>query len=189
VILCDCEHVSVDATVATRIPRPQRTNHFDRHLVATAAAPHQRLELQMIEAVFASRGGGSLAHSAAARLVIPRQTLDSKITAFGIDSTGTKSLTPACLPSDCRPSNAHSETSGTPAPSQLLAFGRTFRCADCTIVTRLGFSLAITLRIFAKSAKPEPRFVLIGRMHRNTSSHVLAELAAVAHRRRLTSTI
>ena len=69
-----------------------RTKHFDRHLVATTAASQSETERQMIEAALAvTRGRIAGPKGAAAKLGIPRQTLDSKITALGIDKHRYKS--------------------------------------------------------------------------------------------------
>ena len=93
VILCDGDTFSVDETwlihdakprsepsipIGTSLPQQQRIqSRTERHMIETALA--------------ATRGRVAGPHGAAAKLGIPRQTLESKITAFGIDKHRYKS--------------------------------------------------------------------------------------------------
>jgi formate hydrogenlyase transcriptional activator len=87
VILCDGDTFSVDETWLTR---DANTAGEPSIPIGTSLAQQQRIqsetERQMIEtALAATRGRIAGRHGAAAKLGIPRQTLDSKITALGID--------------------------------------------------------------------------------------------------------
>ncbi len=87
VILCDGDTFSVDETWLTR---DSNTAGEPSIPIGTSLAQQQRIqsetERQMIEtALAATRGRIAGRHGAAAKLGIPRQTLDSKITALGID--------------------------------------------------------------------------------------------------------
>jgi len=87
VILCDGDTFSVDETWLTR---DASTAGEPSIPIGTSLAQQQRIqsetERQMIEtALAATRGRIAGRHGAAAKLGIPRQTLDSKITALGID--------------------------------------------------------------------------------------------------------
>jgi PAS domain S-box-containing protein len=93
VILCDGDTFSVDETWLTR---DSRTAGEPSMPIGTSLAQQQRIqseaERQMIEtALAATRGRIAGPQGAAAKLGIPRQTLDSKITAFGIDKHRYKS--------------------------------------------------------------------------------------------------
>ena len=86
-ILCDGDTFSVDETWLTR---DSKTAGEPSIPIGTSLAQQQRIqsetERQMIEtALAATRGRIAGRHGAAAKLGIPRQTLDSKITALGID--------------------------------------------------------------------------------------------------------
>jgi len=87
VILCDGDTFSVDETWLTR---DARTAGEPSVPIGTSLVHQQRIqsetERQMIEtALAATRGRIAGPNGAAAKLGIPRQTLDSKITALGID--------------------------------------------------------------------------------------------------------
>jgi formate hydrogenlyase transcriptional activator len=87
VILCDGDTFSVDETWLTR---DSNTAGEPSLPIGTSLAQQQRIqsetERQMIEtALAATRGRIAGPNGAAAKLGIPRQTLDSKITALGID--------------------------------------------------------------------------------------------------------
>jgi len=87
VILCDGDTFSVDESWLTR---QSRSDVGPTIPIASSLAQQQRLqadaERQMIEAALAATGGRVAGpHGAAVKLGIPRQTLDSKITALGID--------------------------------------------------------------------------------------------------------
>ena len=87
VILCDGDTFSVDETWLTR---DSNTAGEPSIPIGTSLAQQQRIrsetERQMIEtALAATRGRIAGPNGAAAKLGIPRQTLDSKITALGID--------------------------------------------------------------------------------------------------------
>jgi formate hydrogenlyase transcriptional activator len=87
VILCDGDTFSVDETWLTR---DANTAGEPSIPIGTSLAQQQRIqsetERQMIEtALAATRGRIAGRNGAAAKLGIPRQTLDSKITALGID--------------------------------------------------------------------------------------------------------
>src|SRR5467141_291258 len=93
VILCDGDTFSVDETWLTRHPKAAAGPSIS---VGTSLPQQQHLqsetERQMIEAALAvTRGRIAGPKGAAAKLGIPRQTLDSKITAFGIDKHRYKS--------------------------------------------------------------------------------------------------
>ena len=93
VILCDGDTFSVDETWLTRHPKAAAGPSIS---IGTSLPQQQRLqsetERQMIEAALAvTRGRIAGPKGAAAKLGIPRQTLDSKITAFGIDKHRYKS--------------------------------------------------------------------------------------------------
>ena len=80
VVLCDGETFSIDETWLKRTSR--RPPGPEVPLIATVAA-HER---ELIEAALAkSKGRIAGASGAAAKLGIPRQTLESKIQSFGID--------------------------------------------------------------------------------------------------------
>jgi formate hydrogenlyase transcriptional activator len=92
VILCDGDTFSVDETWLTRA----KTAAGPSIPIGTSFPQQQRIqsqtERQMIEsALAATRGRVAGPTGAAAKLGIPRQTLDSKITAFGIDKHQYKS--------------------------------------------------------------------------------------------------
>jgi formate hydrogenlyase transcriptional activator len=87
VILCDGDTFSVDETWLTH---DSRTSGEPSTAIGTSLAQQQRIqsetERQIIEtALTATRGRIAGPNGAATRLGIPRQTLDSKITALGID--------------------------------------------------------------------------------------------------------
>jgi formate hydrogenlyase transcriptional activator len=87
VILCDGDTFSVDETWLTR---DAKTAGEPSIAIGTSLAEQQRIqsetERQMIEtALAATRGRIAGPNGAAAKLGIPRQTLDSKITALDID--------------------------------------------------------------------------------------------------------
>ena len=87
VILCDGDTFSVDETWLTHDPKNAGEPSIP---IGTSLAQQQRIqsetERQMIEtALAATRGRIAGRNGAAAKLGIPRQTLDSKITALGID--------------------------------------------------------------------------------------------------------
>ena len=87
VILCDGDTFSVDETWLTRDSNSAGEPSIP---IGTSLAQQQRIqsetERQMIEtALAATRGRIAGRNGAAAKLGIPRQTLDSKITALGID--------------------------------------------------------------------------------------------------------
>src|SRR2546425_4688115 len=87
VILCDGDTFSVDETWLTR---DSNTAGEPSIPIGSSLAQQQRIqsntERQMIEtALAATRGRIAGRHGAPAKLGIPRQTLDSKITALGID--------------------------------------------------------------------------------------------------------
>ncbi|HEX3704196.1 MAG TPA: sigma 54-interacting transcriptional regulator [Vicinamibacterales bacterium] len=93
VILCDGDTFSVDETWLTRDSRAAAGPSIS---IGTSLPQHQHLqsetERQMIEAALAvTRGRIAGAKGAAAKLGIPRQTLDSKISALGIDKHRFKS--------------------------------------------------------------------------------------------------
>ena len=93
VILCDGDTFSVDETWLTR---DSNTAGEPSIPIGTSLAQQQRIqsetERQMIEtALAATRGRIAGPNGAAAKLGIPRQTLDSKITALGIDKHRYKS--------------------------------------------------------------------------------------------------
>jgi PAS domain S-box-containing protein len=93
VILCDGETFSVDETWLTRDSKAAAGPSIS---IGTSLPQHQHLqsetERQMIEAALAvTRGRIAGAKGAAAKLGIPRQTLDSKISALGIDKYRFKS--------------------------------------------------------------------------------------------------
>jgi formate hydrogenlyase transcriptional activator len=88
VILCDGDTFAVDETWLTR---DSNTAGEPSIPIGTSLAQQQRIqaetERQMIEtALAATRGRITGADGAAAKLGIPRQTIDSKITALGIDN-------------------------------------------------------------------------------------------------------
>jgi formate hydrogenlyase transcriptional activator len=87
VILCDSDTFSIDETWVTRKSRSSSEPSIP---LGTSLPQQQRLrsetERQMIEAALAAtRGRVAGPRGAAAKLGIPRQTLDSKIAALGID--------------------------------------------------------------------------------------------------------
>src|SRR5207245_2133536 len=87
VILCDGDTFSVDETWLTR---DSNTAGEPTIPIGASLAQQQRIqsetERQMLETALAeTRGRIAGRHGAAAKLGIPRQTLDSKITALGID--------------------------------------------------------------------------------------------------------
>src|SRR5262249_46471275 len=87
VILCDSDTFSIDETWLTR---ESKTSAEPSIPIGTSLPQQQRLqsetERQMIEgALAAARGRVAGPRGAAAKLGIPRQTLDSKIAALGID--------------------------------------------------------------------------------------------------------
>jgi formate hydrogenlyase transcriptional activator len=87
VILCDGDTFSVDETWLTRDSKAEAGPSMS---IGTSLPQHHHLqsetERQMIEAALAlTRGRIAGAKGAAAKLGIPRQTLDSKISALGID--------------------------------------------------------------------------------------------------------
>jgi formate hydrogenlyase transcriptional activator len=93
VILCEGDTFSVDETWLTRDARAAAGPSIS---IGTSLPQHQHLqsetERQMIEAALAAaRGRIAGPKGAAAKLGIPRQTLDSKITALGIDKHRYKS--------------------------------------------------------------------------------------------------
>jgi formate hydrogenlyase transcriptional activator len=93
VILCEGDTFSVDETWLTRDSRAAAGPSIP---IGTSLPQQQRLqsesERQMIEAALAvTRGRVAGPNGAAAKLGIPRQTLDSKITALGIDKHRYKS--------------------------------------------------------------------------------------------------
>ncbi len=93
VILCDGDTFSVDETWLTRHPKTAAGPSIS---IGTSLPQQQHLqsetERQMIEAALAvTRGRIAGPNGAAAKLGIPRQTLDSKITALGIDKHRYKS--------------------------------------------------------------------------------------------------
>jgi formate hydrogenlyase transcriptional activator len=93
VILCDGDTFSVDETWLTRDSSAAGEPSIP---IGTSLAQHQRIqsqtERQMIEtALAATRGRVAGPSGAAAKLGIPRQTLESKIIAFGIDKHQYKS--------------------------------------------------------------------------------------------------
>ena len=93
VILCDGDTFSVDETWLTRDSKTQPRPSIP---IGTSLPQQQRIqsetERQMIEAALAAtRGRIAGPNGAAAKLGIPRQTLDSKITALGIDKHRYKS--------------------------------------------------------------------------------------------------
>jgi formate hydrogenlyase transcriptional activator len=87
VILCEGDTFSIDQTWLT----PQSTRSTEPSIPIGTSLPHQQrlqseTERQMIEtALIATRGRVAGPGGAAAKLGIPRQTLDSKIAALGID--------------------------------------------------------------------------------------------------------
>jgi formate hydrogenlyase transcriptional activator len=87
IILCETDTFSVDETWLTRESR----SAVGPSMPIGTSLPHQQrlqseTERQMIEtALAATRGRVAGPRGAAAKLVIPRQTLDSKIAALGID--------------------------------------------------------------------------------------------------------
>jgi formate hydrogenlyase transcriptional activator len=90
VILCDGDIFSVDETWLTRESRAAA----GPSIPMGSSLPRQRsdTERQMIEtALAATRGRIAGPHGAAAKLGIPRQTLDSKIIALGTDKHRYKS--------------------------------------------------------------------------------------------------
>jgi formate hydrogenlyase transcriptional activator len=95
VILSDGDTFSVDDTWLQ--PGRGASDGATTVPVATSLAQHDRMQLdaerQMIEAALAAaRGRVAGPNGAAARLGIPRQTLDSKIAALGIDKYRYRSL-------------------------------------------------------------------------------------------------
>jgi formate hydrogenlyase transcriptional activator len=96
VILCDGDTFSVDETWLKPGPAASSVSTVP---VAASLAQHDRIQLeaerQMIEAALtATRGRVAGPSGAAAKLGIPRQTLDSKIAALGIDKYRYRSLQP-----------------------------------------------------------------------------------------------
>ena len=93
VILCDGDTFAVDETWLTRDATAAAEPSVP---IGTSLPQQQRIQSQterhMIEAALAAtRGRVAGPHGAAAKLGIPRQTLESKITAFGIDKHHYKS--------------------------------------------------------------------------------------------------
>jgi formate hydrogenlyase transcriptional activator len=93
VILCEGDTFSVDETWLMRDSKAVAGPSIS---IGTSFPQHQHqqseTERQMIEAALAvTRGRIAGPKGAAAKLGIPRQTLDSKITAFGIDKHRYKS--------------------------------------------------------------------------------------------------
>jgi len=87
VILCESDTFSIDETWLTRKSKSSTGPSIP---IGTSLPQQQRIqaetERQMIEAALAAtRGRVAGPRGAAAKLGIPRQTLDSKIAAFGID--------------------------------------------------------------------------------------------------------
>jgi formate hydrogenlyase transcriptional activator len=87
VILCESDTFSIDETWLTRKSKPSTEPSIP---IGTSLVQQHRLqserERQMIEAALAAtRGRVAGPRGAAAKLGIPRQTLDSKIAALGID--------------------------------------------------------------------------------------------------------
>jgi len=104
VILCDGDTFSVTKRGSRAHPKAAAGPSIS---IGTSLPQQHRLqsetERQMIEAACGHAGRIAGPKGAAVKLGIPRQTLDSKITAFGIDKhryKESKSLTLACLPSD-----------------------------------------------------------------------------------------
>ena len=96
VILCDGDTFSVDETWLKHGPAVPSESTVP---VAASLMQHDRMQLeaerQMIEAALAAtRGRVAGPNGAAAKLGIPRQTLDSKIAALGIDRYRFRSLQP-----------------------------------------------------------------------------------------------
>ena len=92
-ILCDGDTFSVDETWLTRDSNAAGEPSLP---IGTSLAEQQRIQSQterhMIEtALAATRGRIASPNGAAAKLGIPRQTLESKITSFGIDKHRYKS--------------------------------------------------------------------------------------------------
>jgi formate hydrogenlyase transcriptional activator len=93
VILCDGDTFSVDETWLAHDPK---TSEGASIAIGTSLAQQQRIqadtERQLIETALAATGGRVAGPTgAAAKLGIPRQTLDSKIAALGIDKHQYKS--------------------------------------------------------------------------------------------------
>ena len=93
VILCDGDTFSVDETWLAHDPK---TSEGPSIVIGTSLPQQHRIqsetERQLIEAALATTGGRVAGpKGAAAKLGIPRQTLDSKITALGIDKYQYKS--------------------------------------------------------------------------------------------------
>jgi formate hydrogenlyase transcriptional activator len=97
VILCDGDTFSVDETWLTRDSRTAAGPSIPIGSSLPQQHRHQSdTERQMIEAALAAtRGRIAGPNGAAAKLGIPRQTLDSKITALGIDKHRFKSRPPS----------------------------------------------------------------------------------------------
>jgi formate hydrogenlyase transcriptional activator len=94
VILCDGDTFAVDDTWLKHGPTESSGSTVP---IATSLAQHDRTQLeaerQMIEAALAAaRGRVAGPNGAAAKLGVPRQTLDSKIVALGIDKYRYRSL-------------------------------------------------------------------------------------------------
>jgi formate hydrogenlyase transcriptional activator len=90
VVLCDGDMFSVDETwLRRKLPRDSRPLSMPCGALGRLDADQER---QVIEAALAETGGRIAGPSgAAAKLGIPRQTLDSKITSLGIDKSRFKS--------------------------------------------------------------------------------------------------
>ena len=84
VVLCDGDSLSVDEAWLKHEPRPEWPRARVQEMVLGRPAPDR--EKEMIEAALAdSRGRISGPAGAAAKLAIPRQTLESKIVSLGIN--------------------------------------------------------------------------------------------------------
>src|SRR5262249_13198119 len=93
VILCDGDTFSIDETWLAHDPK---TSEGPSIAIGTSLAQQHRIhsdtERHRVEAALAETGGGVAGQKgAAANMGIPRQTLDSKITALGIDKHQYKS--------------------------------------------------------------------------------------------------
>ena len=90
VVLCDGDTFSVDETwLKRKLPRDSRPLSMPDAALSRLDADQER---QIIEAALAETGGRIAGPcGAAAKLGIPRQTLDSKITSLGIDKSRFKS--------------------------------------------------------------------------------------------------
>jgi formate hydrogenlyase transcriptional activator len=84
VVLCDGDSLSVDEAWLKHEPRPEWPRARVQEMALGRPAPDR--EKEMIEAALAdSRGRISGPAGAAAKLAIPRQTLESKIVSLGIN--------------------------------------------------------------------------------------------------------